>query len=98
VYYERYLEQKLRLENEIKVKTIKEQIKLNTTRNRILEKYNCSYIDVSKNTVEARILENKDARCYSINKIIVSENQLVQIGTGVVSEQNPMTWPVNPIQ
>jgi hypothetical protein len=87
VYYERYLEQKLQLENEIKVKTIKEQLKLSTTRNRILEKYGCEYIDVSKNTAEARIMKAKNLRCYSINKIIVSENELAQNGTGgVVSE------------
>jgi hypothetical protein len=86
------------LENEIKVKTIREQLKLSTTRNKILEKYNCEYVDVSKNTAEARIMKAKDFRCYSINRIIVSENELAQSGTGIISESNPMTWPVNPIQ
>jgi hypothetical protein len=88
----------LRLENDIKVKAIKEQIKLSTTRSRILEKYGCEYVDVSKNTSEARIMKVKNSRCYAINKIIVSENELAQNGTGVTSELNPMMWPVNPIQ
>ncbi|MDR2411808.1 MAG: hypothetical protein LBD88_04545 [Candidatus Peribacteria bacterium] len=55
-------------------------------------------MDVSKNTSEARIMKAKDSRCYAINKIIVSENELAQNGTGVTSESNPMVWPVNPIQ
>jgi phage FluMu protein Com len=57
---------------------LKEQLRLTTTRNTILEKYNCQYIDLSKNTVEARIMQMKNPRCYSINRIILSEDELTQ--------------------
>lgn len=95
--YERYLEDKLKMENELKLKTIKEQIKVNLTRDNILWKYNCEYMDVSKNTVDSRLLQVRDPRCYSINKIILSENQLFQSEIDT-SKWNPLEWPVNPIQ
>ncbi|MDR3150648.1 MAG: hypothetical protein LBU14_03415 [Candidatus Peribacteria bacterium] len=75
-------------------------MKLTTTRNRILEKYDCKYVDIIKNTIEARVMQIQNPKCYSINRIIISENQLVvQNSSGSkVSEANPLTWPVNPIE
>ena len=96
-FYEIYLDQKLKLENEIKLKAIKEQVRLSSTRNSILSKYNCEYVDVSKNSAEARILQMRNSRCYSINKIILSEDQLTS-DDKEKAISNPLTWPVNPIQ
>jgi hypothetical protein len=57
---------------------LKEQLRLTTTRNEILKKYNCEYLDLSKNTSETRNMLVRNPRCYSINKIIMSENELTQ--------------------
>lgn len=95
--YEQYLNDKLLEENKLKLQTIKEQVRVNVTRDKILKKYNCEYVDVSKNTSEARLLAIKSPKCYSINKIIVSENMLVNTDNNV-SSINPMNWPVNPIR
>jgi hypothetical protein len=70
---------------------------LNTTRNQILSKYNCTYIDVSKNTAEVRTLRIQNPKCYSINKIIISENELLKNDLAI-TDSNPFEWPVNPVQ
>ncbi|NVP17581.1 peptidoglycan DD-metalloendopeptidase family protein [Candidatus Gracilibacteria bacterium] len=99
-FYEQYLAEKVRLENEVRLNAIKEQIKLNTVRNQILEKYDCEFVDISEYTSEVRSLEKNSPRCFSINKLIYSEtklnkNNLDNTGSGVL---NPISWPVNPVQ
>ncbi|MDD2907570.1 MAG: peptidoglycan DD-metalloendopeptidase family protein [Candidatus Gracilibacteria bacterium] len=98
-FYEQYLKEKVKLENEVRLKALKEQIKLNVARTKILEKYNCDYVDVSQNTSEVRVLEKNNPRCFSINTMIYSESQLSKNGsTDKDTTVNPMRWPVNPIQ
>ena len=99
-FYEQYLAEKVRLENEVRLNAIKEQIKLNSARNQILEKYDCNFIDVTENTSEARALEKNNPRCYSINKLIYSETKLSKTDDSEKSknELNPISWPVNPVQ
>jgi murein DD-endopeptidase MepM/ murein hydrolase activator NlpD len=98
IYYEKYLEAKLKQEQDLKLKAITEQLRLTTTRTNILEKYNCEYLDLSKNTVEARIMQMKNPRCYAINRIIVSENELQNKSETGARVPNPLLWPVNPVQ
>ncbi|MDD3145035.1 MAG: peptidoglycan DD-metalloendopeptidase family protein [Candidatus Gracilibacteria bacterium] len=99
-FYEQYLKDKIKLENEVRLKALKEQIKLNSARTKILEKYNCKYVDVSQNTSEVRALEKNDSKCFSINSMIYSESQLSKTGSSnsKVSDVNPLSWPVNPVQ
>lgn len=99
-FYEQYLAEKVRLENEVRLNAIKEQIKLNTVRNQILEKYDCEFVDISEYTSEVRSLEKNSPRCFSINKLIYSEtklnkNNLDNTWSWVL---NPISWPVNPVQ
>lgn len=99
-FYEQYLAEKIRLENEVRLNAIKEQIKLNSARSEILDKYNCDFIDVTENTSEVRALEKNNPRCFSINKLIYSETQLNKSveQNEKVAELNPLSWPVNPVQ
>lgn len=99
-FYEQYLADKIKLENEVRLKALKEQIKLNSARNLILEKYDCTFIDVTQNTSEVRALEKNNPRCFSINRMIYSETQLNKnsIKDEKVAELNPLSWPVNPVQ
>ncbi len=98
-FYEQYLKDKIKLENEVRLKALKEQIKLNSARTKILEKYNCKYIDVSQNTSDVRAMEKNDSKCFSINSMIYSESQLSKTGSSSskISSINPLSWPVNPV-
>lgn len=99
-FYEQYLKDKIKLENEVRLKALKEQIKLNSARTKILEKYNCKYVDVSQNTSEVRALEKNDPKCFSINSMIYSESQLSKTSTSDIKKfgVNPFSWPVNPVR
>jgi len=72
---------------------------LNSARTKILEKYNCKYIDVSQNTSDVRAMEKNDSKCFSINSMIYSESQLSKTGSSSskISSINPLSWPVNPV-
>jgi hypothetical protein len=45
------------IERKIRVKTFKEKVKFNSIRDKILKKYNCNFVDLSKNTTESRNLK-----------------------------------------
>lgn len=94
-FYKQYVDKKIKLENEIRLKTLKEKIKLKTIRSKILEKYNCNYVDISKNTAEVRAMKLSSNKCYSINKMIYSESQLTDDSTKI-ENNNIFSWPVNP--
>jgi len=94
-FYKQYVDKKIKLENEIRLKTLKEKIKLNTVRDTILKKYDCDFVDLSKNTAESRAMESSSPRCYSINKMIFSESQLSESQSSSESH-NVLSWPVNP--
>jgi hypothetical protein len=44
--YKKYISEKLELEKTIKMKELQERIKFNNSKKKILEKYNCDYIDL----------------------------------------------------
>jgi len=87
--YQKYISEQLELERDIKVKELKEQIKLNNTKKKLLEKYNCEFVDIQVQQTEFSAL---DEQCANINKIIFAESRL----SGIPLENNPLDWPVNP--
>jgi hypothetical protein len=46
----------LKIEKSLQLKALREKIKFNSIRDNILKKYNCEFVDISKNTVESRAL------------------------------------------
>lgn len=95
-FYEQYLEKKVELENQVRVDSIKEKIKLNVLRDSILEKYWCEYVDLSQNTAETRALESSWSKCYWINRMILSEWKLID-SDNLTDSGNVLSWPVDPI-
>lgn len=94
-FYETYLEEKLSLENEIKLRALRERIRLNNAKDVVLDKYWCDFIDVTKNTSEVRAMENNSPRCYNINRMLYWESLLTQSNQEDES-YNAMSWPLNP--
>lgn len=90
-FYEKYMDDKIKTENNLKIKALKENLKFKSIRNNILEKYNCEYVDITKNTIEVRNLSDK---CYDINNLILSETKLKNDSN--IIKQNFFDWPVNP--
>ncbi len=90
-YYSEYVSNKLKVEKKLQLKAFKEKVKFNSIRNKILKKYNCKFVDISKNTVESRALSWK---CLDINKMIYSESKLEKTK---IDGFNFFDWPVNPI-
>lgn len=89
-YYSKYITDKLDIEKELQLKSFQEKIKFNALRDDILKKYNCTFVDVSKNTAESRALSWK---CLNINKMIYSESQLDK---GITGSEVEFDWPVEP--
>lgn len=87
--YSQYIEEKLEVEKGLKVKELKEQIKLNNTKKQLLEKYNCEFVDISVDIEAAFALSDQ---CLGINKIIYAESRL----TGIPEINNPFDWPILP--
>ncbi len=87
--YQKYISEKITAEKDVKVKELREKIKLNNTKKQLLEKYNCEFIDISQSETELGLLSQE---CLWINKIIYAESRL----SGVALENNPLTWPVSP--
>jgi murein DD-endopeptidase MepM/ murein hydrolase activator NlpD len=88
--YKKYISEKLELEKTIKMKELQERIKFNNSKKKILEKYNCDYIDLWKDTVFSR---NLSWKCLELNKVIYAESQLKSFKAWVT---NIFSWPVNP--
>lgn len=87
--YQKYIDDKLAIERNIKIQELKERIKLNNARDKLLEKYGCDFIDISQNPSDARMLSDD---CYNINKIIYAESKLRDFDIST----NPFLWPVSP--
>ncbi len=71
--YEKFIQTKVDLERSVKIKSIQQKIKFKNLQNKLLEKHDCSFVDISQNSVEVRTLSEK---CLNLNKIIYSESQL----------------------
>jgi len=89
-YYSKYIYDKLEIEKKLQLKSFKEKIRFNAIRNDILKKYNCKFVDVSKNTAESRALSWK---CLNINKMIYSESKL---NKSWKEYDIKFDWPIQP--
>lgn len=89
--YQKYIAEKLEVERDIKIKELREQMKLNNSKKELLEKYDCDFIDIGTQQAE---LETASDECQDINKIIYAESRLTQVDL----EYNPLDWPISPIQ
>jgi murein DD-endopeptidase MepM/ murein hydrolase activator NlpD len=90
-YYSKYINDKLKIEKQLQLKSFKEKIRFNTIKKDILKKYNCKFVDLSNEyTAEARALSKK---CLNINKMIYSESQLEKSWKESVIH---FIWPVEP--
>ncbi|MCD5375104.1 peptidoglycan DD-metalloendopeptidase family protein [Candidatus Gracilibacteria bacterium] len=87
--FQKYISEKLEIERDVKVKELREQIKLNNTKKKLLEKYDCEFVDTQSDLVA---FDNLSSQCQDINKIIYAESRL----TGVNHGNNPLDWPVAP--
>lgn len=90
--YEKFVADKLKIEKKLEIKSFQEKVKFNSIRDGILKKYNCEFVDISKNTSESR---NLTWKCLDINKMIYSESKL---GEAKTVDYNYFEWPVNPIK
>jgi len=90
--YQKYIDDKLAIERDIKINELQEQIKLNNTKRKLLERYNCTFIAISESNKNPEWLLWLDQQCQDINKIIYAESRL----TGTVVWNNPFDWPVSP--
>ncbi|MCH2188961.1 peptidoglycan DD-metalloendopeptidase family protein [Candidatus Gracilibacteria bacterium] len=88
--YQRYIDDKVEIEKQLKVKAFQEQLKLNSIRRKLLEKYNCDFVDLSEPSVQEGTLTDA---CLTLNKIIYSESQLESFSQ---LEQNIFAWPASP--
>lgn len=87
--YQKYIDEKLEVERDVKIKELREQIKLNNTKKKLLEKYNCEFVDVLWESPE---FLNLSSQCQDINKIIYAESRI----SGIDVWNNPLEWPVQP--
>lgn len=87
--YQQYIQEKLDIEKNIRIQALKENIKFNNARGKLLETYGCDFVDISKPTIEMRNLSDK---CLEVNKIIFAESKLRDLDLTA----NPFSWPVTP--
>ncbi len=90
--YKKYINDKLLLEKKIKLIELKEKVKFDRARESLLKEYWCNFVDLSKNTIESRLLWWK---CLDVNRIIYAESKLVSFSDKTV---NIFSWPVKDIE
>lgn len=90
ILYKRYINNKLRLEKKLKLKSLKEMIRFNSIKQKLLEKHGCEFLDFSKNLKKSKTLSSK---CLALNKIIQSESKLWSFNK---EWNNIFDWPINP--
>lgn len=88
--YQKFVDEKLEIEKDLRLKSFKEKLKFNNIRDNILKKYGCTFVDLWKNTTESRSISWK---CLDINKMIYSESILNEIK---VEWNKFFDWPVDP--
>lgn len=88
--YTAFIQEQIEKEKSINIKAVSQKIQFRNIQNQLLEKHGCSFVDISQNSPETRVLSKK---CLNLNKIIYSEAQLDNSETG---DANPFVWPVIP--
>ncbi|MDD3646282.1 MAG: peptidoglycan DD-metalloendopeptidase family protein [Candidatus Gracilibacteria bacterium] len=90
--YKKYIEGKINIEKQLRIKEFKEKIKFNQVSEEILGRYGCKFVDLSKNTPETRALQGT---CLELNKLLFAESKLKPFPANV---QNIFEWPLAPIK
>ncbi len=90
--YQKYINDKLKLEKRIKLIELRERVKFDNAKENLLKEYWCNFIDLSKNTIESRMLWWK---CLDVNRIIYAESKLKSFNKSV---GNIFSWPVKNIE
>ena len=88
--YKKYIQEQIDIEKELKIKAFKEKIKFNEISKDLLWKYDCKFVDISKNTPELRTLSEK---CFDLNKMLYAESKLLGFSK---NSTNVFSWPVVP--
>ncbi len=88
--YKKYIDEKLEEEKDIKIKELRERIKVNNTKRKLLSEHNCDFVDLWVAT-DADLIGISE-KCLWINKIIFAESRLTEDTPG----NNPFSWPVPP--
>jgi murein DD-endopeptidase MepM/ murein hydrolase activator NlpD len=89
--YEKYITDKIALEKQVKAKLFKEQLKFNSIKDTLLQKYDCKLLNWPKTELEATWLNDK---CYKLNKVITNESLLKWFDNW--SDVNIFNWPIYP--
>ena len=87
--YQKYISENLEKQQELKVKELQERIKFNNARESLLDRYNCDFVDVSREKEKAKTLTEQ---CLELNKIVYAESRLSWFG----DTKNILAWPVPP--
>ena len=86
--YEKYIDEKIEVEKSIKLRAFKEKLKFDSAKNNLLKKYDCEFVNISKNPT---LLSNMSENCITLNKIIYAESKLKWFGN---IWNNIFSWPI----
>ena len=87
--YQKYISENLEKQQALKVKELQERIKFNNARESLLDRYNCDFVDVSR---EKEKTKNLTDQCLELNKIVYAESRL----SWYEDTKNILAWPVPP--
>ena len=87
--YKKYIDENLEAQRSLKIKELQERIKFNNSRKALLEKYNCDFVDVTREKEKAKTLSEQ---CLDLNKVVYAESRLSWFG----DTKNILSWPVSP--
>jgi len=75
--YKKYIKENLEVQKSLKIKELQERIKFNNTRKALLEKYECEFVDISREKEKAKTLSEQ---CLELNKVVYAESRLTGFG------------------
>ncbi len=88
--YLKYIKDKINIEKKLRIRALWEKIRFNNISKSLLWRYWCKFVDISKNSIDYRLLTPK---CLELNKIIYDESKLKWFTN---SYPNIFDWPINP--
>lgn len=94
--FKQYVDEKIKVDNRLKIKIIQNKIKLRDQKSELLSKYNCNYIDEKLLSGDVYIMDEEnleDKSCVDLNKILTAESQLNPFSS---ITRNVLLWPIKP--
>ncbi len=89
VLYEKYIKENIEKQHALKIKELQERIKFNNTRQALLERYDCEFVDISREKEKVKTLSEQ---CLDLNKVVYAESRL----SWFWDTKNILSWPVSP--